>query len=560
MVDQKYDQEFFLALAAKGKDAWNEWRRDPANKDVRVTFASVDFAQAPRDQINFEGFEFGDHADFSGCKWGGAGWKPRDIQALAQGISFTSATFGDDANFAGAAFICHARFDKVTFGHQANFLGAAFELTAKFAGAAFGFRANFTGAAFKHSADFTGASFGSHAHFDSVNFGFDTRFSGATFDNSAFFTGAAFGSGFDARADFVGTYFGLRANFRGATFSGSASFTGAAFWLWSVFDDSIFMGRVDFAGLSDEDWPTDLASHHHVFAVYPPLDEETLAALKRKHEEVRRTRSYLADRFFDISFAKARFYREAVFSKRSFEDNASFMGSRFYLPPNFDDVTNATRIDFSGAHVGFAPPGRLVHWTEDSRIPVRLRALRKIAEETKNHDLERDLYIEERKAERGVYRRHLLEELGKATKWQKPLIRWRFFTHWLWIGVMGLYWAFADYGRSFVVPAIWLAMSVPFFHWRYSAVLSALMHEAGRANTGKYDHAVWMLALGNTVPFVGPLTIDADIKKFLFCPGFGPCLPIPPEWFQFWVVFQNLLSIILVFFIGLALRNYFKIK
>ena len=62
------------------------------------------------------------------------------------------------------------------------------------------------------------------------------------------------------------------------------------------------------------------------------------------------------------------------------------------------------------------------------------------------------------------------------------------------------------------------------------------------------------------MPFVGPLTIDAEIKKFLFCPGFGSCLPIPPEGLQFWVLFQNLFSITLVFFIGLALRNYFKIK
>jgi hypothetical protein len=33
---------FFLALAAKGKEAWNAWRRDPANKDVRVTFAGIE--------------------------------------------------------------------------------------------------------------------------------------------------------------------------------------------------------------------------------------------------------------------------------------------------------------------------------------------------------------------------------------------------------------------------------------------------------------------------------------------------------------------------------------
>jgi hypothetical protein len=71
-----------------------------------------------------------------------------------------------------------------------------------------------------------------------------------------------------------------------------------------------------------------------------------------------------------------------------------------------------------------------------------------------------------------------------------------------------------------------------------------------------------MLALGNAVPFVGPLTIDGEIKKFLFCAGdvSAKCLPIPPEGYQWLVLSQNLVSIILVFFIGLALRNYFKIK
>jgi hypothetical protein len=71
-----------------------------------------------------------------------------------------------------------------------------------------------------------------------------------------------------------------------------------------------------------------------------------------------------------------------------------------------------------------------------------------------------------------------------------------------------------------------------------------------------------MLALGNAVPFVGPLTVDSKIKEFLFCPNkAASCLPpIPPEGFQLLVIGQNLLLIILVFFIGLALRNYFKIK
>jgi hypothetical protein len=122
---------------------------------------------------------------------------------------------------------------------------------------------------------------------------------------------------------------------------------------------------------------------------------------------------------------------------------ADFTGARFYLPPVFDGAASASRIDFTGVHVSFAPPGKLLHWTGNSRIPLFLRAFRKIAEETKNHDLERDLYI------RGTQSRT----------------------------------------------------------WRLS---------------------------GST--------------------------PIPSEGFQFLVIFQNLFSITCVFFIGLALRNYFRIK
>jgi hypothetical protein len=64
----------------------------------------------------------------------------------------------------------------------------------------------------------------------------------------------------------------------------------------------------------------------------------------------------------------------------------------------------------------------------------------------------------------------------------------------------------------------------------------------------------------NAVPF-GPLAIDSETKNFLFCPS-NNCKPpiLPPKGYQLTVLSQNVLSIILFFFIGLALRNYFKIK
>jgi len=165
---------------------------------------------------------------------------------------------------------------------------------------------------------------------------------------------------------------------------------------------------------------------------------------------------------------------------------------------------------------------------------------------------------------------------------------------------MAAYWAFSDYGRSWLRPAIWLGASIPAFHFLYAGLLSdrregavvAAREAVTKASEGKdalvvvngwkaaearvladYDATVRQLAVSNAVPFVGPLTIDPGAKTFLYCgvwptgkgeTGVGsvvePCRPIPPPGFQIATIAQNLLSILLVFFIGLALRNYFRLK
>jgi hypothetical protein len=119
----------------------------------------------------------------------------------------------------------------------------------------------------------------------------------------------------------------------------------------------------------------------------------------------------------------------------------------------------------------------------------------------------------------------------------------------------------ADYGRSFLRPLTWLVASGFVFYWGYGTILAPLMPTA-QAIAAKYEHAVGMAALGNAVPFVGPLTIDSEIRKFLFCGGdvSKNCLAVPPDGFQLLVVAQNLVSIACVFFICLALRSYFRIK
>jgi len=576
-----HDQEFFLALAAKGKDAWNKWRRTPANKDVRVTFAGVNFSEAPRDIINFEGFEFGYGGDFSGCKWQGASSSPFLKRSRPGRACFTGATFGYGADFTGAVFGNWASFDRASFDQETSFEGAVFGLYANFNGASFGDAAQFSHAKFDSEARFVGTTFDGAAFFDGATFGDRASFVGAAFGNHTSFIDAIFGDS----ANFDDAVFGDDTIFSGASFADETNFEGVAFCWRTSFAGTIFKGDVEFKGKTVDQTSKDLVSRMR------EAKEEDRAAMAKRHEDSWTGSGSAPDRFLTISFANARFDNEAVFSVRTFEADADFTNARFYYPPDFDAVHNASRIDFTGAYISFVPPGKRLHLTTNGRIPVRLRAFRKFAEETKNHDLERDLSIEERKAERAVKWHQLSDELKRApgelekqlvdiTKQKKDV--WsesrlqvrariahllgiaarvgRLAIHGFWIAVMGVYWALADYGRNFVLPTVWLVSSVFFFDWRYTKVLAPLMEKA--PDVEKYKQALGMLALGNAVPFVGPLTIDTKVKEFLFCANEAAdkCTPIPPDGFQFLVIFQNLFSIICVFFIGLALRNYFRIK
>jgi hypothetical protein len=243
MADEKYDQAFFLALAVKGKDAWNAWRRYPANKDVTVTFAGIDFSDAPRDGIDFSGFEFGDGTNFSRCIWRGVKEIPENPVIFEPGrafffraafgmfADFTGAAFGNGATFMGAIFGHVATFNHAAFGDFTSFHGAVFGNGAGFKGAAFGNWAYFDGAAFVDGANFNHAAFGNGASFSHTAFIDGARFNCVAFGEQATFDGAAFGDG----ADFSGAAFGYRANFSHAAFGDRASFDHAAFGHEAIF-------------------------------------------------------------------------------------------------------------------------------------------------------------------------------------------------------------------------------------------------------------------------------------------------------------------------------------
>jgi Pentapeptide repeats (9 copies) len=257
----KYDQAFFLDLAAKGKNAWNAWRRDPANKDVYVTFAGADFSEVPKDKIDFTGFEFGDCADFSQCKW-------RGVDLFRAGAT--------DIFKPGRACLPGA-----SFGDRAKFEGATFNDFASFTGASFGDRASFTGTAFGQYASFTGGVvFGAQASFEFAAFDGAARFDAADFDAGVSFRGATFGEG---------------ASFQEAVIGSVSSFDGTAFGDWTFFDAAIFNGAVTFSGKSIMQWTGLFQLITHGFS------PDARRALKKMHEQSWKINGSAPDRLATIN-------------------------------------------------------------------------------------------------------------------------------------------------------------------------------------------------------------------------------------------------------------------
>ena len=603
-----YDQAFFLKLArpsddtnearTEARERWNEWQRQPANTHRIVTFEGVDFRTEENRGISFDGFEFG------GPTW------------------FTGAAFGDMARFAGATFRREVRFVNATFDGGSRFIDVAFHGNADFCGAFFGKYSNFDSSKFYDVAQFDCSLFIGVAVFENISFCKTVRFEDAVFDGTA---------------DFIG-----------ASFISFSICSGATFCADTYFDGAVFGGVTDFAGKKGDG---DIALRQKAWS---KLGKVESAKLERSYRARRDGGGIGPATFADVSFFGAHFRSEVSFARRAFEHWAGFADVRFDRPPDFDGATDLQRIDFTGARAGFSPADRswwMPDWTTDSSVAVRLRALRSHIEATKNHDFERDLYIEERKAERGIHLARLWDNLrprrlietalayvGGLPRLPKidifaeqgePVVRWpepprnrrgdarpamigdgpaavrlrrayrrngaRFLAalgpllgHLLWIAVMAVYWALSDYGRSWLRPALCLGVVLVLFHGlgpvdgitaralgakRVEIVAAA---ETARPGSGgevgsAWDEAAKLYAVANSIPFVGPLTIDGEVKKFLFCgapppvPAAGetaskPCIPLPPAALQAATIVQNLLSILLVFFIGLALRNYFRLK
>jgi hypothetical protein len=101
--------------------------------------------------------------------------------------------------------------------------------------------------------------------------------------------------------------------------------------------------------------------------------------------------------------------------------------------------------------------------------------------------------------------------------------------------------------------------------------ITTLLTSSRTTNDATFKRAVWAFSIANAVPFVGALTLEKKVKGLILCAAAPPnridmqdstptCSPVPTVAFQLLVLLQSIISGLLVFFIALALRNYFKLR
>jgi uncharacterized protein YjbI with pentapeptide repeats len=211
-------------------------------------------------------------------------------------------------------------------------------------------------------------------------------------------------------AYFVGASFGNSANLSGASFGFWANLSGASFGEKANFSLAHFLGRVTFTA----------------------IEKVTEENGKEKIEKQ-------PCLFNKVNFSRAKFDGPAEFTGCNFTGPTNFSYAEFATPPEFAGSEGHGYFDVTGMKISFTgdPPWVQPYWTHDTNIATRIRCLRKIMADIHAQDVERNLFILERQAERlPLLNRHPFRGAGA-------------------IILLGLYWLFSDYGRSICRPICW---------------------------------------------------------------------------------------------------------
>jgi uncharacterized protein YjbI with pentapeptide repeats len=470
-----------LLLARQGDLVWNEWAED--NPGSEVDFSGVDFRREP---IAFAGFVFPG---------------PVIFQSAIFNAGFRGAKFlGDDANFDKARFTAEA----------GNFQGAEFS----------GGGASFVEAKFSDGgADFRGAKFiGGPANFIKARFnGRETNFEGAVFSAGAMFDRATFETG--------NAYFS-KAKFRG----GDASFGWAVFAGGDAsFDETEFSdGRADFGaakfiGGAADFYNAKFSGGATIFAQAEFSGGNTcFMSTEFGGEEA----DFGGAKFSGgrVEFNGAVFSGAARFEGVTFDSPVDLEGARFEHVPDFRRTKLAAHFTLHDVRISFWDNAdRKFYFLKMAKNPDdadKLRRLKELAVNAKDHDREQEFFASELRAKRfhGI---------------NGPALLWSY-----------LYGGFSDFGRSTLRPFVSLFLT--WFGFGFGYWFSAICPDKSLGDGLK-------LSLATLVPFVAasPPTMTEAWENL-----FGPDVGLLVNVFAF---FEGFLGLTFFFLIGLALRNRFRI-
>ena len=430
----------------------------PSSKENEIHFGIIKFRN-----INFKNTTFNSKIDFQNRKFINTNFERAIFKKTP---NFERATFEDEANFGNTIFEDEADFGNTTFADLANFQGAIFRGEANFQGAIFECQANFQPekskkATFENEANFKKAIFKEEANFQRVKFNGETDFFDAIFDNID----------------------GKKIDFSNTTFKKNVKF--------------------DF---SKGQAKTELNT----------------------------------ERYVEISFENATFEKKATFRRRKFAGDTSFIDAKFYYPPTFSageeynpDLLNFTRTKL----ILSKTPHTWFLWKKDiekniekdtrkdnknkgSTKLTRVRNLRKLTGQIKEHDFETDLFILER----------IMNSRINGSKCSQQFL-------------IFLYWGFSDYARKAWLPLTYLLGSV--------LGLSIFLSCVNKFNF--WDALI--VSATNAIPFMNKFS---EKTQSIFNKYFG--MEEIPNCF-FWIsTIHSLFSIVMIFLFSLAIRNYFRIK
>lgn len=385
-----------------------------------------------------------------------------------------------------------------------DFSGATFEAI-DFSRFQFPRECTFAGAVFSGPANFGSAVFHNKVTFEKARFSNEANFRHAIFNATASFEGAEF-----RKVDFVESKFFGNTYFSKATFQKVATFHEVEFsgdvWL----RDTTFEGLADFDGITVEG---DLTFRRARLKRGFYLSNAKLDG---------RVHLFTSDFAGDCRFVASRFNG----GRTSFDDSTfgavpDLRSTIFGVPPSFQRV----KIGYARAKtIG----GRFIGLAADRKDAAKYRRLKQLAFEAKDHDRELGFFIMEQRAKRGHdYRQVSRIVLDIVYDW------------------------LSEYGRSIARPVTWLVV--------LTALSFAVIADAYAAT--------WSDVLAKVVPMLVLATTNATLlvgsDKWLLRSEAFKTLGVDDKTFglsgELLAYGQSALSLLLLFLIGLALRNRFRI-